>query len=50
MVRESFRNKLAKNLQQFGLDSLQSNNAQNTLALLKEHRDIQLVLIDLDIE
>lgn len=46
---ERFRNKLAKNLQQFGLESLQSSDAKTTLALLKKHSDIQLVLIDLDI-
>ncbi len=46
---ESFRNKLAENLQQFGLESLQSSDAKTTLKLLKNHSDIQLVLIDLDI-
>jgi len=46
---KSFRNKLARNLQQFGLESLQSTNAKTTLELLEEHCDIQLVLIDLDI-
>ncbi|MEL0658704.1 diguanylate cyclase [Psychromonas arctica] len=46
---ETFRNKLAKNLKQFGLDSLQSSDAKTTLELLKTHADIQLVLIDLDI-
>lgn len=46
---ESFRNKLAENLQQFGLGSLQSSDAKTTLELLKTHSDIQLVLIDLDI-
>lgn len=46
---ESFRNKLAENLQQFGLESLQSSDAKTTLELLKNHSDIQLVLIDLDI-
>lgn len=46
---ESFRNKLAKNLQQFGLESLQSSDAKTTLELLEADSDIQLVLIDLDI-
>ena len=46
---DSFRNKLAENLQQFGLGSLQSSDAKTTLELLKTHSDIQLVLIDLDI-
>ncbi|MCJ8305267.1 diguanylate cyclase [Shewanella sp.] len=46
---ESFRNKLAGNLQQFGLESLQSSDAKTTLELLKTHSDIQVVLIDLDI-
>lgn len=46
---ESFRNKLAENLQQFGLQSVQSNDAKTTLALLEAHSDIQVVLIDLDI-
>jgi len=46
---ENFRNKLAYNLQQFGLESLQSSDAKTTLELLKTHTDIQLVLIDLDI-
>jgi diguanylate cyclase (GGDEF)-like protein len=45
----NFRNKLAKNLQQFGLESLQSSDAKTTLDLLKANSDIQLVLIDLDI-
>lgn len=46
---ESFRNKLSENLQQFGLESLHSSDAKTTLELLKNHSDIQLVLIDLDI-
>ncbi len=46
---ETFRNKLANNLKQFGLNSLQSSDAKTTLELLKTHADIQLVLIDLDI-
>ncbi|TMM44836.1 diguanylate cyclase [Colwellia ponticola] len=46
---ESFRNQLAENLQQFGLASLHSSDANTTLELLKNHSDIQLVLIDLDI-
>jgi len=44
-----FRDKLSMNLQQFGIASLQSNDAKTTLALLETHNDIQLVLIDLDI-
>lgn len=45
----NFRNQLAENLQQFGLESIQSSDAKTTLELLKTHSDIQLVLIDLDI-
>jgi diguanylate cyclase (GGDEF)-like protein len=46
---EKFRNKLASNLKDFGLDSLQSSDATTTLELLKKHDDVQLVIIDLDI-
>jgi len=46
---EKFRNKLASNLQQFGLNSLECHDAKTTLELLAEHNDIQIVIIDLDI-
>jgi diguanylate cyclase (GGDEF)-like protein len=46
---KSFRNKLASNLSQFGLESLQSSNAKSTLELLQEDNNIQIVIIDLDI-
>ena len=46
---ENFRNKLASNLKQFGLASLQSHDAKSTLELLAKHDDIQIFIIDLDI-
>lgn len=46
---QNFRNKLALNLQQFGLKCLQSADAQTTVKILETNTDIQLVMIDSDI-
>jgi diguanylate cyclase (GGDEF)-like protein len=47
---EPLRLQLSNYLEQFGIQSLQSHDAQSTMKLLKEHSEIKLLLIDLDIQ
>lgn len=47
---ETLREQLACYLSQFGIQSMQANNAASTMKLLDEHAEIKLLLIDLDIQ
>lgn len=47
---EALRMQLSCYLEQFGIQSLQANDAPTTIKLLQEHSEIKLLLIDLDIQ
>lgn len=47
---ELFKNGLSANLEEFGLVSLQASDAHTTMALLEQHPEIKILLIDEDFD